>query len=299
MSWRLWDMLPFNFEALRIDHISWSSVLSTWDSWDQTLSHLASRRLEITFRLFGTFNEDEVCCRSPPSRRWRWMRCHGVTTQRETVRKREKDTIFCETYENWNGFLRKFSHNLQLFHIVSSFVAEFSSGGSVLVAQFSSFTTCLHTSHCHTILQMLIINLFFSMLSFTKPVTSICSVQVAGSIAVSSLQRAKHWLHAVALQGAPKIVREIASMTNKFGFVWWDFSNCHIQTKSHLLSMSFNPWVVSRFGWKILCLESVFQGGDVVNPWGQVPKPFRNPVMQHESSGIWSKKVTTIDVWCN
>lgn len=230
MSWRLWDMLPFNFEALRIDHISWSSVLSTWDSWDQTLSHLASPWKDLvtvyTFRYFRYVQRfNEVCCRSPPSRRWRWMRCHGVTTQRETVRKREKDTIFCETYENWNGFLRKFSHNLQLFHIVSSFVAEFSSGGSVLVTQFSSFTTCLHTSHCHTIVQMLIINLFFFKAKLYQTcVTSIGSVQVAGSIAVSSLQRAKHWLHAVALQGAPKIVREIASMTSVWicWFVWWD-----------------------------------------------------------------------------
>jgi len=157
----------------------------------------------------------------------------GVTTQRETERERQKDTIFRETYENWNGFFKTSYIIYNCFTLSHPLWPKFASGGSVLVAQFSSFTTCLHTSHCHTIVQMLSINSFFSMLSFTKPVTSIGSVQVAGSIAVSSLQRAKHWLHAVALQGAPKIVREIVSMTNKFGFVWWDFSNCHIQTKSH------------------------------------------------------------------
>ena len=205
MSWRLWEMLPL--EALRIDHISWSFVLSA--TWDQTLSHLASPwNHSLHFRYFqrrrGLL---QVAA-------FKALKMDEVSQHKEKQRERQKDTIFLWNIWKLKRLFQNFSHNLQLFHIVSSFVAEICKWGGVLVAQFSSFTTCLHTSHCHTIVQMLIINLFFSKLSFTKPDTSIGSVQVAGSIAVSSLQRAKHWLHAVALQGAPKIVREIASMTS-------------------------------------------------------------------------------------
>ena len=150
MSWRLWEMLPF--EALRIDHISWSFVLSA--TWDQTLSHLASpRNHSLHFRYFQrrrgllqvaafkALKMDEVSRHK--EKQW------------ERERERERDTIFCETYENWNGFFKTSHIIYNCFTLSHPLWPKFASGGSVLVAQFSSFTTCLHTSHCHTIVQML------------------------------------------------------------------------------------------------------------------------------------------------
>lgn len=141
------------------------------------------------------------------------MRCHN------TKRNRERETE--RHHFSWNiwklkRLFQNFSHNLQLFHIVSSLVAEICKWGKCigrsvfLIHYVPAYVTLSH--NCTNVKYGC--NSFFSMLSFTKPVTSIGSMQVAGSIAVSSLQRAKHWLHAVALQGAPKIVREIVSMTS-------------------------------------------------------------------------------------
>lgn len=216
MSWRLWEMLPL--EALRIDHISWSSVLSA--TWDQTLSHLASpRNHSLHFRYFqrrrGLL---QVAA-------FKALKMDEVSQHKEKQWERERHHFLWNIWKLKRLF-QNFSHNLQLFHIVSSLVAEICKWGKCigrsvfLIHYVPAYVTLSH--NCTNVKYGC--NSFFSMLSFTKPV-------------LHPLVRCR-WL--VALQFLPcnepstgcvpwhskepqKLSREKLLQWLLFGFVWWDF----------------------------------------------------------------------------
>lgn len=141
----------------------------------------------------------------------------------------------------FSKLLASFTTVSQLFHIVSSFVAEICKWGSVLVAQFFLIhyvPAYVTLSHIWMRIQAYnCTNVFFSKLSFTKPVLHPlvrCRWLVAlqflpynepstGCMPWPSKEPHKLFRNDVLLKG------EIASMTSVW-IVWRNLWTCHMQT---------------------------------------------------------------------